>query len=106
MSSSSNSNSAGSGSARVPSRRRDPQDAQEDNRVTREDVERFTFMNTSIPYNSARRFVVSNIPAEQISRLDAWTHSVSRVGWGPGTYPSNYEVRLLCQRTNVDLIDD
>ena len=92
MSSSSNSNSAGSGSARVPSRHHNPQDAQEDNRVTREDVEHFTFMNTSIPYNSARRFIVNNIPAEQISRLDTRTHSVSRVGWGAGTYPSNYEV--------------
>ena len=92
MSSSSNSNSAGSGSARVPSRRRDPRDAEEDNRVTREDVERFANMNTSIPFNSARRFVISNIPAQQISRLDARMCSVSRTGWGAGTYPSNYEV--------------
>jgi hypothetical protein len=29
---------------------------------------------------------------QKISRLDSRQHDVSRIGWGPGTYPSNNTV--------------
>ena len=64
-----------------------------DNRVSMEDVECFAHLNTTIPNNSANRLVHCEInPPQQISHLDIRVHNQSRTGWGPGTYPTNYEV--------------
>ena len=64
-----------------------------DNRVSMEDIEQFANLNTTIENNSANRLVHREVnPPQQISRLDIRVHDQSRTGWGPGTYPTNYEV--------------
>ena len=58
-----------------------------------EDIEQFANLNTTIENNSANRLVHRKVnPPQQISRLDIRVHNQSRTGWGPGTYPTNYEV--------------
>ena len=64
-----------------------------DNRVTLSDIEHFANLNTTIDNNSANRLIHREInPPQQISHLDICVHDQSRTGWGPGTYPTNYEV--------------
>ena len=64
-----------------------------DNQVTMADIEWFANLNTTIDNNSANRLIHHEInPPQQISHLDIHVHDQSRTGWGPGTYPTNYEV--------------
>ena len=64
-----------------------------DNRVSIEDIECFANLNTTLDNNSANRLVHQGVnPPQQISHLDIHVHDQSRTGWGPGTYPTNYEV--------------
>ena len=64
-----------------------------DNQVTMVDIEWFANLNTTINNNSANRLIHHEInPPHQISHLDICVHDQSRTGWGPGTYPTNYEV--------------
>ena len=64
-----------------------------DNRVSMEDIKRYANLNTTIDNNSANCLVHQEInPPQQISRLDIHVHDQSRTRWGPGTYPTNYEV--------------
>jgi hypothetical protein len=44
------------------------------------------------PNNNASKLVYIEDPEVAISRLDQTVHSVSVIGWGVGTYPSNYQV--------------
>ena len=63
------------------------------NRVTMLDIERFANLNTTIKNNSANCFIHHEInPPQQISHLDIWVHDQLRTGWGPGMYPTIYEV--------------
>ena len=64
-----------------------------DNRVSLEDIQRFANLDTTIDNNSTNHLVHWEInPPQQISHLDMRVHDQSRTGWGPGTYPSNYDV--------------
>ena len=64
-----------------------------DNQVTLEDIEWSANLNTTIENNSANCLIHHEInPLQQISQLDIRVHDQSRTGWGPGTYPTNYEV--------------
>ena len=64
-----------------------------DNRVSLSDIECFANLDVTINNNSANHLVHREInPPQQISRLDICVHDQSRTGWGPGTYPTNYEV--------------
>ena len=57
------------------------------------DIEWFANLNITIENNSANRLIHHEInPLQKISRLDIHVHDQSRAGWGPGTYPTNYEV--------------
>ena len=63
------------------------------NRVTMSDIKQFANLNTIITNNSTNCLIHQEInPPQQISRLDIHVHDQSRTGWGPGTYPTNYEV--------------
>ena len=64
-----------------------------DNQVNMVVIEQFANLNTTIANNSANHLIhcEANHP-QQISRLDIRVHDQSRTGWGPGTYPTNYEV--------------
>jgi hypothetical protein len=63
-----------------------------DNCVQREDVIKYANMGTKLENCDASRLVLVENPRIQISRLDVRNHSESRIGWGAGTYPSNWEV--------------
>ena len=57
------------------------------------DIEQFANLNTTIENNSANHLIHQEInPPQQIFRLDIRVHDQSRTRWGPGTYPTNYEV--------------
>ena len=63
------------------------------NWVMMSDVEQFANLDTTIPNNSANCLIHHEAnPPQQISRLDICVHNQSRTRWGPGTYPTNYEV--------------
>ena len=67
-----------------------------DNRVSMEDIEHFASLNTILPNNFAHHLIHREInPPQQISYLDICVHDQSRTGWGPGTYPTNYEVESI-----------
>ena len=69
-----------------------------------EDVVRFANLNTTIENNSANRLIHCEInPPQQISRLDICIHDQSRTRWGPGTYPTNYEVGSVGLRFELNL---
>ena len=79
-------------SVRVPSSRQASQIGV-NNRETMSDIKQFANLHTTIPNNSANRLIHHEInPPQQISRLDIHVHDQSRTGWGPVTYPTNYEV--------------
>ena len=79
-------------SVRVPSNNQALQIGM-DNRVSLSDIEHFANLDVTIDNNSANRLVHREInPPQQISHLDIHVHDQSRTGWGPGTYPTNYEV--------------
>ena len=64
-----------------------------DNRVTMSDVKQFANLNTTIDNNSTNHLIHREVnPPQQISHLDICVHDQSRTSWGPGTYPTNYEV--------------
>ena len=64
-----------------------------DNQVTMEDIKHFANLNTTIENNSTNCLIHCGAnPPQQISHLDICVHNQSRTGWGPGTYPTNYEV--------------
>ena len=64
-----------------------------DNRVTMSDIKWFANLHTTIDNNSTNRLIHCEVnPPQQISCLDICVHDQSRTGWGPGTYPTNYEV--------------
>ena len=69
-----------------------------------EDIERFAKLNTIINNNSANHLVHQEVnPPQQISRQDIHVHDQSRTGWGPGTYPTNYEVGSVGLRFELNL---
>jgi hypothetical protein len=63
-----------------------------DNCVQREDVVKYANMGEKLENCDASRFVLVENPRVQISRLDNRYHDESRIGWGAGTYLSNWEV--------------
>ena len=64
-----------------------------DHRVTIQDIERYANLETTVEGSEANCLVHREAnPPQKISRLDQQTHAQSRTGWGPGTYPTNYEV--------------
>ena len=64
-----------------------------DNRVTMSDIKWFANLDTTIANNSTNHLIHCEVnPPQQISRLDIRVHDQSRTGWGPETYPTNYEV--------------
>ena len=64
-----------------------------DNQVSMEDTQQYANLDTIVDHNSANRLVHREVnPPQQISHLDIRVHDQSRTGWGPGTYPTNYEV--------------
>ena len=68
------------------------------------DIERFANLNTTIDNNSANRLVHREVnPPQQISHLDIHVHNQSRTRWGPGTYPTNYEVGSVSLRFELNL---
>ena len=68
------------------------------------DIERFANLNTTIDNNSANCLVHCEVnPPQQISHLDIWVHDQSRTRWGPGTYPTNYEVGSVSLRFELNL---
>ena len=74
------------------------------NRVSMEDIKRFANLNTTIKNNSANRLVHHEVnPPQQISCLDIRVPDQSRTGWGPGTYPTNYEVGSVGLRFELNL---
>ena len=107
MSSSSN-NSVSShlavSSVRVPSNRQAALQIGMDNRVSLEDIQRFANLDTIIDNNSTNCLVHREVnPPQQISHLDICVHNQSRTGWGPGTYPTNYEVGSVGLRFELNL---
>ncbi|HEY4383834.1 MAG TPA: hypothetical protein VGN34_05065 [Ktedonobacteraceae bacterium] len=64
----------------------------QDNRLPRERVNSFAVSGVERPNNNASKLVYIEDPEVAISRLDKTVHSVSVIGWGVGTYPSNYQV--------------
>ena len=68
------------------------------------DIKRFANLNTTIENNSANHLIHREAnPPQQISRLDICVHDQSRTGWGPGTYPTNYEVGSVGLRFVLNL---
>ena len=80
-----------------------------DNQVTMSDIEQFANLDTTIADNSTNRLIHREVnPPQQISCLDICVHNQSRTRWGPGTYPTNYEVvgvTLWCAKADLLLID-
>ena len=75
-----------------------------DNRVSLEDIERFANLNTTIENNSANHLIHHEVnPLQQISCLDIRVHDQSRTGWGPGTYPTNYQVASVGLQFELNL---
>ena len=69
-----------------------------------EDIKQFANLNTTIDNNSANRLIHQEVnPPQQISCLDIRVHNQSRTGWGPGTYPTNYEVGSVSLRFELNL---
>ena len=57
------------------------------------DIEQFANLDTTIVNNSTNHLIHREAnPLQHISCLDIHVHDQSRTGWGPGTYPTNYEV--------------
>ena len=82
-------------SAHIPSHISDGQ-VEINNQVTIQDVERFANLKTTVPGSLVNHLVHRGAnPTQQISHQDQQVHDISRVGWGSGTYPTNYEVGLL-----------
>ena len=69
-----------------------------------EDIEHFANLNTIISNNPANCLIHCEInPPQQISCLDIRVHNQSRTRWGPGTYPTNYEVGSVGLRFELNL---
>ena len=69
-----------------------------------EDIEQFANLNTTIDNNSTNCLIHCEVnPPQQISRMDIRVHNQSRTGWGPGTYPTNYEVASVSLRFELNL---
>ena len=75
-----------------------------DNLVTMQDIKCFANLNTSIPDKSANHLIHHEAnPPQQISHLDICVHDQSRTRWGPGTYPTNYEVASVALQFGLKL---
>ena len=75
-----------------------------DNWVNMADIKWFANLNTTIDNSSTNRLIHREInPPQQISHLDIHVHNQSRTGWGPGTYPTNYEVGSVSLRFVLNL---
>ena len=67
----------------------------QNNHVTRQQINSFVATGAEIPGNNARSYVILEDPRYSITKSDARQHSVSRIGWGQGSYPSNYRVSVV-----------
>jgi hypothetical protein len=65
------------------------------NCVQRKDIVKYANMGEKLENCDANCFVLVENPRVQISRLDNCYHDESQIGWGAGTYPSNWEVGPL-----------
>ena len=66
----------------------------QDNSITLPQMRNFAASGIKLPNSNARRLVVIDYPRQSITRSDKQAHDSSRIGWGSGTYPDNYQVSL------------
>ena len=67
----------------------------QNNHVTRQQINLFALNGTEQPENNARSYVILEDPRYSITKTDSRQHSVSQIGWGQGSYPSNYRVSVV-----------
>ena len=70
-----------------------------DHHVKFQDIVAFAITGIKKHNNNANSLLIEDSPRAEIPRTDAKEHNESRIGFGPGTYPSNYEV---CRLGEVD----